>query len=269
LFRRALPAAAADRVTVIPNGWDRNDFQGPPPVCPPGDQLTLVYGGTFLCGALYQHERLSRRLFGWLRHAPEPVQPGGRTPLHLLAAMRLLRERGSPAASVRLLAIGPVDAALQRCVRESGVQDHVELRDHRSHAEVIAAIRSADALFLTLHGLPAGHRSRIVPGKTYEYLATGRPILAALPAGDARDLVARSPRSFLCEPGDEAAIATQLEALHRNWQRGDYALSLPPDPFADWERRHLCHQLAAFLGEVVHRTARGLHCGAAPAHSPR
>jgi glycosyltransferase involved in cell wall biosynthesis len=270
LFRRALPAASQGRVTVIANGWDQDDFQGPLREVTPGNQLTLVYGGTFLCGRLYERERLSRRILGWLRHAPEPIRPGGRTPLHLLAAMRRLRENGSPAGKVlRLLAIGPIDAALERCVRESGMQDRIELRDYRSHAELIDVIRSADALFLTLHGLPAGHRSRIVPGKTYEYLATGRPILAALPEGDARELVARSPRSFLCDPCDEAAMATQLEALHHNWQRGDYRLSLPPDPFASWERRQLCTRLAAFLREVVHRTAGDPACRAAPGHSPR
>ncbi len=256
LFQGAMPPGSAERVAVIPNGWDRDDFAGAPPVVPVGDTLTLVYGGTFLCGGLYQQERLSRRLLGWLRYAPEPIQPSGRTPVHLLAAMRRLRANGSPAAAaLRLLAIGSIDGALQRCVRESGVADRVELRDYRSHEELIAAIRAADALFLTLHGLPAGHRSRIVPGKTYEYLATGRPILAALPAGDAHDLVARSQRGLLCDPCDEVAIATQLEALYHNWQRGDYELSLPADPFANWERRQLCNRLAAFLDDVVHRIA--------------
>ena len=40
---------------------------------------------------------------------------------------------------------------------------------------------------LPMQDLRAGVRATIVPGKTYEYLATGRPILAAVPDGDARD----------------------------------------------------------------------------------
>lgn len=252
LFARQVPELTSERLTVLTNGWDRADFQAPPPEVPPGDTLQLVYGGSFLCRELYQHERLARRLLGWLRHAPEPIAPGGRTPVHLLGAMRRLRQRGSPAlADLRFLAIGQVDAALQRCVRDSGMAELVLLRDYQSHDALIDALRSADALFLTLHGLPPGYRSRIVPGKTYEYLASGRPILAALPEGDARELVARSPRALLCDPCDEESIATQLEALHTAWRGGDYRTSLPPDPFFAWERRALCRELAGFLRHIV------------------
>ncbi|MEO6596412.1 MAG: glycosyltransferase family 4 protein [Planctomycetota bacterium] len=255
LFRRCLPRSSADRVVLIPNGWDRDDFAGPPREIPPGDTLTLVYGGTFLCSELYQQERLARRVFGWMRYAPEPIEPSGRTPQHLLGAMRRLRERKAPAAAaLRFTAIGTIDAALQRCVRDSGMADRVELRDYQSHSQLIAAIRAADALFLTLHGLRDGHRSRIVPGKTYEYLATGRPILAALPEGDARELVARSPRSLLCKPCIEEEIADRLEELHRNWRRGEYRGSLSAEAFANWERRKLCDRLAAFLSQVITQT---------------
>ena len=42
-------------------------------------------------------------------------------------------------------------------------------------------ISSADLLFLPMHELPEGTSARIVPCKTYEYLASGRPVLAAVP----------------------------------------------------------------------------------------
>jgi len=256
LFQRWVPELAAERVAVITNGWDRADFAAPRPEVPPGDTLQLVYGGSFLCSELYQRDRLARRLLGWLRYAPEPIDPAGRTPVHLLRAMRRLRERRSPAAAdLRFVAIGQIDAALRRCVRDSGVDDLVELQDYRSHDDAIAAIRAADALFLTLHDLPPGHRSRIVPGKTYEYLAAGRPILAALPAGDARELCARSPWTLPCDPCDENGIAAQIEALHARWREGVYRTSLSSDPFDAWERRTLCDTLAGFLRRISAQSA--------------
>ena len=61
-----------------------------------------------------------------------------------------------------------------------------------THLQALTLIRSADLLFLPMQNLPPGRRSSTVPGKTYEYLASGRPILGAVPPGDALDLLQRS-----------------------------------------------------------------------------
>ena len=68
------------------------------------------------------------------------------------------------------------------------------------HDESLALMRSADLLFLPMHDLPDGNARRSCPGKTYEYIASGRPILAAVPDGDARDLLAAAGTAFLCRP---------------------------------------------------------------------
>ncbi len=73
-------------------------------------------------------------------------------------------------------------------------------------------MRSADLLFLPMHDLPAGRRAGLVPQKTYEYLAAGRPILAAVPDGDARDLLDASGVARLCRPADAAAMAAAVAA---------------------------------------------------------
>lgn len=259
LFLQAEPALDPARVTVVTNGWDRDDFPAPLPRVEPGPELRLLHGGSFLCSDLYVNERPLRRLLGWLRHAPEPLWRSGRTPLHLLRAMRLLRDRGSPTgAALRFCAMGQADEPLQRCVRESGVADAVELTGYRPHAQVVDALRHADALFLTLHGLPPGHRSRIVPGKTYEYLAAGRPILAALPEGDARDFVAASPRTFVVDPCDDAAIAERLVELHVRSQAGEFREPGFASTVATFERRALAGALATFLRQV---SAIGRHGG--------
>lgn len=252
LFLAAAPALDPARVVAITNGWDRDDFPLPDPVVEPGASLTLVHGGSFLCDELYAGERPLRRLLGWIRHRVEPIEPEGRTPQPLLRALRRLREAGEPAGrEVRLRVLGRPDASLERCVRESGVADAVELAGYRPHAEVVAALRRADALFLTLHGLPPGHRSRIVPGKAYEYLAAARPIFAGLPDGDAKEIVAGSPRAFVAPPCDEAALAEKLCELHARWRDGAFRLPARPPDVERFERAALAGELAAFLRRIA------------------
>jgi hypothetical protein len=91
------------------------------------------------------------------------------------------------------------------------------------HDETIALMRSADLLFLPLYDLPLGRRAGIVPHKTYEYIGSRRPILAAVPDGDARDLLAGSGAAVLCRPTDTGAMADLLLADVDCWASG-----LPP-----------------------------------------
>lgn len=254
LFLATEPSLSAERVVTITNGWDQDDFQPPAPQVEPRETMRLVFTGAFLCRALYQRTSLLKRLAATVRYAPEPIIPSGRTPLHLLQAIRLLRDHRRPAGlETRFVSIGVADEWLRRCVHESGVADQVELPGYRPHDEAVGAARGADALFLTLHGLAPGARSRIVPGKTYEYMATGRPILGGLPSGDARELVEGTGRGFCADPCDPEALAESLESLHSAWRSGTFNESQPDPSVARFERSRLAGELAEFLRSTVRR----------------
>jgi glycosyltransferase involved in cell wall biosynthesis len=125
---------------------------------------------------------------------------------------------------------------------------YVHRLGYLSHAESIALARSADALFLPMHDLPRPKRARIVPGKTYEYLAAGRPILAAVPDGDARDLLAHAGNAILCRPRDVDGLTRALRTLvSGEGPSGEAA----PDVLAVFERRALAARMAAVLDRVV------------------
>jgi glycosyltransferase involved in cell wall biosynthesis len=126
-----------------------------------------------------------------------------------------------------------------------------------SHAETIAALRSADLLFLPMHGLPRGERARIVPGKAYEYLGARKPILAAVPEGDARDYVLASGLGEVCEPDDVAAMAAILRRRWRAAWTGEAPRPAGPDFFAQFERRQLAARLAGALAEVARKPRAG------------
>jgi hypothetical protein len=93
----------------------------------------------------------------------------------------------------------------------------------------------------------------LVPHKTYEYLAAGRPILAAVPDGDARDLLEASGTARLCRPADVGAIESNLEVEIEFWRAG--AAPRVPDPSVV-ERcscSRLVRELAALYDTVAAR----------------
>lgn len=262
-LRRAAAGLSPDRMTTITNGFDAADFAGSPPTPPTDGLFRIVHTGTLHSNTLYKYEGP----LGWLRklrhHRPEPMDTSGRTALHLLRALRLLRTRGYPQIDrVRLVQIGPADGPTRRCVEESGVADLVEITGYLPHAESVGRVRTADALFLPLHGLAPGHRSLIVPGKTYEYLAAARPILACLPEGDARDFVTRSGRGVFASPCDPDSIADALVELIETPPSASGSL----DWLAAFERRALTQSLAAFLAATAGRAGSArLAASASPA----
>ncbi len=246
-----VPGLDKERLCVIPNGYDAEDFSAidAPPVDP--EWFTLVHTGSLHSSVLYPSGGLQARLKRQLLFRPERLRPEGRTLVFLLEAIKLLRQRRPHLARrLRLVAVGSSDGSTKRSVEESGVSDCVDLVGYVPHLKSVEWLMRGDALFLPLHGLPQGKRSRIVPGKTYEYLASGRPVLACVPEGDARDLINASGVGFVADPCDPDAICDRLVEMVSLWHDG----GLPRGPeawVADYERGALTERLAAHLGRVI------------------
>jgi hypothetical protein len=102
-----------------------------------------------------------------------------------------------------------------------------------------------------MHDLPAGARARIVPGKTYEYLATGNPILAAVPDGDARDLLEQAGTAFLCRPRDVGCMARVIASEVDRVRRSVPGPAPRPEVIRLYERRHLTERLANVFDLVL------------------
>jgi len=116
---------------------------------------------------------------------------------------------------VRLAIYGnPYPAALvARALADAGVDRVVEVADPVPHERVAGILARADLLFLTLPRRVDGSRGGRISAKTYEYLATDRPILAALPRGENWDYLTGKPGVWLVEPDDHAGMREAIAEL--------------------------------------------------------
>ena len=238
------PELGASTVAQIPNGWDAGDFAAAPDP-PATTAFRIVHTGSLHTQAAREGRRraLARRMLG----GRAPVDLLTRSHLFLVEAVRRLQEREPELArSVEIHLAGNLTEADRRSSGPNAV-----LHGYLPHRSSVELLRSADMLFLPMQNLPRGRRATIVPGKTYEYLASGRPVLAAVPEGDARDLVSETAAAWACVPDDVGAIAAILEAeLRRKREHGRRPDVRRPE-IDRFERRRLGRELAELVDRVA------------------
>jgi glycosyltransferase involved in cell wall biosynthesis len=104
-----------------------------------------------------------------------------------------------------------------------------------------------------MQDLPPPLRAGIIPGKTFEYLASGTPILAAVPDGDARELLDACGTALLARPADVQGMATLIHSEIARRRRGEPEPPVRPEVLAPYERSALARALADVFDGVLGR----------------
>ena len=249
---REFPEMRDKPIMAIPNGYDANDFAGPRPPRN-DDHFRIVHTGYLHTelGLRQRRRRAARRILGGQVSGVEILT---RSHVYLLKALEeLARVEPEMAEGVDLVLAGLLSDD-DRAV--SAGSRFVQLPGYLSHGESVALLRTADLLFLPMQKLAPGRRSTTVPGKTYEYVASGTPILAAVPEGDARDILVSAGTAAVCEPDDVDAMVNVL----RSWIGHPPRLELNRDAIECFEYGRLATQAAEFAKDVVERSR--VHSGA-------
>lgn len=222
------PDIPRDRFVTITNGFDLDDY-GPPAPPPHNERFTLVYTGSFYYRR--QPDALFQALTGIARDRPE------------------LRDQ----FRVRLAGVADSDLAAQ--VARWGLEDVVDLLGPVPYRESVALQKGADLLLLFIGASPMG--ATWYPAKVFEYIATGRPILALTPEGVAADLVREAGTGVVVPPEDPVAIRRALLDLHARWQEERMpGLTDPAFPLR-FERRALTERLADLFEAALSERAAG------------
>jgi hypothetical protein len=247
---RHVPALAAKPVATIPNGFEPADFSGPVPERRDGS-FRIVHAGFVHTARGRRHRRRSplRRVLGGYVRGLDILTRSHVVLLEAVAQLAVERPDLRDRLEVHMAGVlGAADRAVPGF-------EHVREHGYLPHGETVAMLRGADLLFLPMHDLARGRRARIVPGKTYEYLAAGRPILGALPDGDARDLLALAGHASLCRPGDTDGMLAGLREHVLRWESGRAPATPRPAVVRRYERRRLTGELAALFDDVLGRRA--------------
>lgn len=212
-WAKDLEKLGARDVQVITNGFDPADV--PTPAVPVDEAWSLVHLGAMSatrdCPALW--ERLSA----------------------------LCKTDPEFAARFKLRFVGPVDHSILTSIAAAGLTDRVERLGRVSHDEAMREMQRARVLLLPINDTP--NMQGILPGKLFEYLGVGRPILAVGPAtGDVVRVLGdghlRLDRELSAK--DDARILTFFQGSDR-----------PRTTSHDrYSRKTLAGEVASLLGKV-------------------
>lgn len=213
-----------DNFYCIPNGYDKEDFDGFDLSKPNNAKMTLVY-----TGALY----------------------GRRKPDTFFEALKQLKaENKIDGSRVLVKLIGNYHRdKLQGQIDSYGLTDQFEIVGYVPHNVCIKEQLGADVLVL-IEGTGRGSDA-FYTGKIFEYMNTGRPVLAVLPQkGAAADLVRESRIGIVSHTDDVEAIKKNIKQYYDAWCAN--TLSFDPDRsvISRFERKALTQKLAEVFDKV-------------------
>ena len=207
---------------TIPNGYDEEDFVGLAPAAIEPGVVRFVHTGTF---------------YG--QRSPEPF---------LLGAQRVLERHDSLRSRLRVRFLGSIGTRFDPLLdwfsqRFPGV---LERPGYVDHSRALAEMLGATALLLIVDS----DDELSLPGKVFEYLRAGRPILVVGPPdGETARLIRDCAAGEVVDARDHEQVAATLD-------RWIFEGEMPtPDPSIArrFERRNLSRELADFLVDTHRR----------------
>jgi glycosyltransferase involved in cell wall biosynthesis len=220
-LRKRYPSEPTEKFHCVPNGFDAPPREKAPAISDPQAPVVLTYIGT-----VYGSTDPTNVVEAILR-LPAEV----RARLHV----RFIGHIETPAFRETLLRLGST----------------VELIGFLPQAEALRRIEDTTYLLLITHD-PIN-----VAAKLYDYLGSGRPILAAVhPTGDVRRTLEQTRSGWSADIGDPAALERLLtEAVERTPQLAD-AFQPDLEAIAAFHRKPITARYAALLSSLAGKATR-------------
>jgi glycosyltransferase involved in cell wall biosynthesis len=204
----------------LTNGYDPDDMpKGKEPLA--NEKFTIVYTGSHY-GA----------------HAPS-------SKAFLDAISQLLQNNQLPSDGFQIQFVGAHSDLISEVTRR-GLESQVQLLGYRSHQEAVIYQHKADALLLIILSEAA------YSGKIFEYIASGKPIIALAPVqGVAARLVKQTQTGIVVEPQNVSAIAETVLQLYQDWQMKKETISPNWEMISQFNRRMITGKLAGIFSDLV------------------
>lgn len=191
-LEKLYPQKTIGKGYVITNGYDDDDFQ-----------ITAIHRI-----ALRDHLKIAFAYTGtvWAATSFKYI---------ILALNSILKEQSELALRVSLKIVGRIVDNEALLFDNDLMKKIVTLLGYLDHDRVIEELDSADVLLLTLSDLPGAEK--IITGKAFEYMASGKHIFAIVPDGETKELLTNNYDNVTtANPSDIQSIINGFSMIINN-----------------------------------------------------
>lgn len=193
---RRYPFLGYHDIDIIPQGYDPADFveaQKSPEASPSARS-----------GAMREKMRVTYAGIFWEDRVPD---------YFLRAIAEIFREQPSMRGRIEAVFVGTFRDENRRLVQRLNLQDAVTVLGYKEHHACIAELLRSDVLWMVV-GDDLGS-----PGKAYEYIGAGKPILGCVPEGFMKTTIEEAG-GVTVGPRDTAGIKKALLGFYAAYRRG-------------------------------------------------
>lgn len=206
-------------VQLITNGFDEDDFRA------------ITHKGT---------SDFTIRHIGGVDELRDP-RPA------MLAIKELCLQQNEFKQAVRVEFVGSVNAAFKKFIEQDDVlADRVTFVNQLSHSDLLKLYGSTDVLLLVL--AHAAHASGNIPGKLFEYLASGNEIVGiGVADGDSAAILTQAGAGTVYDPSDAQGLQQAFMKCFANWKSG---IKPNAKSLLKYSRRELTDSLITLLEKL-------------------
>lgn len=131
----------------------------------------------------------------------------------------------------------------KRAIHDLNLDDIIKIYAPMDRASGLARI-AAEYDFLLLYGVPG--QNAVIPGKLFEYLELGKPIIGICGDNESGEIIVRTGTGEVCDFDGEA-----IASLFRKFLSGDFTFVPDKKEIAKYDREFQAGRIAAILDRVI------------------
>jgi glycosyltransferase involved in cell wall biosynthesis len=212
------PKEIEEKTEVIHNGFDEDDFKD---VIPRKfRKFTIVYSGT-----LYKERNLTNVF---------------------ISINELLQKNKKLRKKIQVVIIGRKNKYTEKAILKNKLEDIVQITGYLSHKECLNYMNGADVLLLN-------SIQNYVPGKTFEYLRSRKPIITMADANTTvADIVKSTKSGVIVNPKNTKEIQRALMNIYTRYKKGHSGLKYQDlEGVYQYDRKYLAGKFASVFNDLT------------------
>ena len=214
----------AKKCINIPNGYDDDDFTGLNIFNSPTKKFTILHLGAI------NKERNPEKFFE--------------------AISELNKEGIINKNNFQITFVGKIEAVIMTAVERNEIWDLVNYVDYLPHKEALEYTDKATLLLLLV--TQSKKNKRILPGKTFEYMRTGKYILALGPEdGEVARIISETNTGVVIDYSNKEKIKSLLLQKFFSWKDDKEMFTGKPEEIKKFSRKKLTEHLVKVFEETL------------------